>query len=146
LTYEDAIQEGLCFGWIDSVAQRLDADRYTIRFTPRKPGGTWAGSNKARVERLIAEGCMTPAGMAAIEAAKRDGSWNSINDVEDLVVPEDLAAALAADPSAEKNFHALSDSARKLALHWVVSAKRPETRAKRIAATVTASAEGRRPV
>lgn len=92
LTYEDAIQEGLCFGWIDSTAGRLDDDRYTVRFTPRRPGSSWARTNKARVERLIAEGLMTPAGLAVIDAAKADGSWTGLDEVEDLVVPDDLAA------------------------------------------------------
>ncbi len=75
LTYDDAVEEALCFGWIDSTARRLDDDRYTVLFTPRKRGGTWARTNKVRVERLIAEGRMTPAGISVIEAAKADGSW-----------------------------------------------------------------------
>jgi uncharacterized protein YdeI (YjbR/CyaY-like superfamily) len=78
LTYEDAVEEGLCFGWIDSTTHRLDADRYSVRFTPRRPGGTWAPSNKERVARLIAEGLMRPAGLAAVELAKANGSWDSL--------------------------------------------------------------------
>ena len=144
LTYDDAVEEGLCFGWIDSKATRLDADRYTIQFTPRKRGGDWAPSNKERVERLIAAGLMHPAGLAVIEAAKADGSWNSLDDVEDMVMPEDLSAALAEDSDAKAFWDALPPGQRKLALHWVGVAKRSETRAKRIAETVRSAAEKRR--
>jgi len=100
LTYEDAVEEGLCFGWIDSTTRRLDADRHTVLFSRRKPHGTWSRSNKERVERLLAQGLMAPAGLAVVEAAKADGSWTSLDDVEALVVPDDLAAALSADPAA----------------------------------------------
>ena len=144
LTYEDAVEEALCFGWIDSTASRLDADRFAIFFTSRKRGGTWARTNKERAERLIAQGLMRPAGFAAIEAAKADGSWNSIDDVEDMVVPDDLAAALAENPEAQRFWDALPPGQRKLGLHWVGSAKRAETRARRVAETVRAAAEGRR--
>ncbi|MDO9174318.1 MAG: YdeI/OmpD-associated family protein [Actinomycetota bacterium] len=144
LTYDDAAEEGLCFGWIDSVTHRLDADRFIARFTPRRPGGTWARSNKARIERLTAKGLMRPAGLAAIEAAKADGSWDAFGDVEELRVPDDLAAALAEHPDAQRFWDALPPGQRKLALYWVGSAKRPETRARRIAESVTAAAEERR--
>jgi uncharacterized protein YdeI (YjbR/CyaY-like superfamily) len=143
LTYDDAVEEALCFGWIDSVAGRLDDDRYTILFTPRKPGGTWSRSNKIRIERLIAEGCMTPVGLAAINAAKADGSWTVLDDVEDLIVPADLAKAFAENPSAETYWEGLGASARKIALFRIASAKRPETRTKRIVETVAEAAEGR---
>jgi uncharacterized protein YdeI (YjbR/CyaY-like superfamily) len=143
LSYDDAVEEGLCFGWIDSVAGRLDEARFTTRFTPRKPGGTWARTNKVRIERLIAEGLMTPAGMAVIEAAKADGSWTLLDDVEDLIVPDDLAAALAENPAANQYWRTQAGaSVRKIALHRIASAKRPETRAKRIAETVAEAARG----
>jgi uncharacterized protein YdeI (YjbR/CyaY-like superfamily) len=145
LTYEDAVQEALCFGWIDSTVNRLDAHRFKQLFTPRKPGGTWARTNKERVEKLIASGSMTPAGMAPIEAAKADGSWTLLDEVDALVIPADLAAALGADPAAAHAFEALPDSPKKLALYWIQTAKRPETRAKRVAETVRAAAEGRAP-
>lgn len=144
LTYEEAVLEALAFGWIDSTAGRLDDDRYVVQFTPRKHGGNWARSNKARVEQLLAEGLMTPAGMAVIEAAKADGSWEAIDDVEDMTVPDDLAAALAEDPLALAFWDALPPGQRKLSLYWINGAKRPETRAKRIAETVRAAREGRR--
>jgi uncharacterized protein YdeI (YjbR/CyaY-like superfamily) len=145
LTYDDAVEEALCFGWIDGTARRLDEDRYTILATPRRPGSTWAASNKARVERLAAQGLMTPAGWAAVDRAKADGSWDMLTDVEALVIPEDLAAALDAIPGTRDRFDALPASARKMALWRIVSAKRHETRAKRIAETTAAAAEGRAP-
>ena len=144
LTYEAAVEEGLCFGWIDSTTRRLDADRYSVRFTPRKPGSTWARSNKARVERLIAAGLMRPAGLAAIEAAKASGSWDSLEHVEEMRMPDDLASALAENPEAQRFWDALPPGQRKLLLYWIGSAKRPQTRTKRIAETVLACAEGRR--
>lgn len=145
LTYDDAVEEALCFGWIDSVVRRLDDDRFKQLFTPRKPASIWARSNKARVERLIAEGLMTEAGLAAIERAKANGSWTTLDDVEALVVPADLAVALCDVPGAAEGFEALSESSRKMALYWIAEAKRPETRAGRIEQTVAAAAQGRAP-
>lgn len=145
LTYELAVEEALCWGWIDSTANRLDDDRYKQLFTPRKPHSTWSKSNKERVERLIAAGRMRPAGLAAIEAAKSNGAWTSLDDIDALVVPDDLASALAEVPAAASYFASLSDSPRKLILYWIATAKRSETRAKRVAATVTAAAQGRPP-
>jgi uncharacterized protein YdeI (YjbR/CyaY-like superfamily) len=144
LTYEDAIEEALSFGWIDSTSHALDADRHTVLFTRRKPDSTWSRSNKERVERLIAQGRMTPAGMAVIDAAKENGSWTVLDDVEALIVPEDLASALAAEPRAEFGWEAASVSQRKMALYWIASAKRPETRSRRVSEITQAAAEGRR--
>jgi uncharacterized protein YdeI (YjbR/CyaY-like superfamily) len=138
--YPEAVEEALCFGWVDGQTNRFD-ENYTLQyFAQRKPGSTWAKSNKQRVERLISEGRMTPAGMAKIEAAQKDGSWSSMDDIDALVIPEDLQAALAAAPAAEKNFFAFPPSARKPFLHWIASAKRPETREKRIAETIRRAA------
>ncbi len=144
LTYDDAVEEGLAFGWIDSTAHRLDEHRYTVLFTPRKPGSVWAKSNKDRVKRLTAEGRMAPAGLAVIAAAQADGSWNILNDIDDLIVPPDLAAALQAAGLAEK-FEALSASVRRQALYLIASAKRPETRTRRIAETIKSTREARPP-
>ena len=145
LTYEEAVNEALRYGWIDSTVRRLDDHRFQQLLTPRKPGSTWSQSNKARVARLEEQGLMMPAGRAAVEAARADGSWNVLNDVEDLVVPEDLASALAAEPAAEQYFGGLAASQRKIALYWIASAKRPETRVARIAKTVQAAAQRRLP-
>jgi uncharacterized protein YdeI (YjbR/CyaY-like superfamily) len=144
LPYEDIVEEALCFGWIDSREKSLDADRLLLAMTPRKKGSAWARSNKERVERLIAQGRMTPAGMATIEAAKADGSWTALDAVEALEVPTDLAEALAASPVASANFDAFPASARRMILWWIVSAKRPETRARRIEDTVREAAQNRR--
>ncbi len=145
LFYNDAVEEAVCFGWIDATVHRLDDDRFWQLFTPRRPGGNWASSNKARVERLTAAGLMTPAGLAAIERAKADGSWNRLDEIEAMVMPADLTMALAATPGAKEGFSGLADSERKQLLYWIATAKRPETRTKRIAETVEAAIEGLMP-
>lgn len=145
LSYDDAVEEALCFGWVDSTVRRVDDDRNEQLFTPRRRGGTWAATNKARVARLTADGLMAEAGLAAVAAAQADGSWTLLDDVEALRLPDDLVAALAADPSAERGFDGLTMSVRKQALWWIVSAKREDTRARRIAAVVAAAREGRGP-
>lgn len=144
LMYEDAVEEALCFGWIDSTVNRLDEHRFLELFTPRKPTSGWARSNKERVARLIEQGQMTPAGLAAIETAKANGSWDYYDQIEALTVPDDLRDALAARPGATETFASWSASKRQQALHSVASAKRPETRARRIESVATAAAEDRR--
>ncbi len=139
IAYEEAIEEALCFGWVDSTAGRVDDDRGKLYFAPRKPRSGWAATNKARVERLIAAARMAPAGLAAIERAKGNGSWIVLDSVERHEVPVDLAAALAARSSAEANFAAFPPSARKQMLAWVALALRPETRAARIEAIAEAA-------
>ena len=130
--YEDAVEEALCFGWIDSQGGNIDEARARQYFAPRKPTSGWAATNKARVERLIAEGRMAPAGLAAIERAKANGSWTLLDDVEQGIVPDDLAQALSERPPAAANFEAFPKSAKRAMLEWVAQAKRPETRAKRV--------------
>jgi len=139
LDYEAAIEEALCFGWVDSTAGRVDDDRGKLYFAPRKPRSGWAATNKARIERLLAEGRMAPAGVAAIERAKANGSWEVLDSAERLVVPADLAAALDARPPAAANFAGFPPSARKQMLGWVALARRPETRADRIRQVVDAA-------
>jgi len=146
LTYDDAVEEGLAFGWIDSTARKLDEGRYTVLFTPRKRGSVWAQSNKDRIERLTAAGLMTPAGTDVVEAAKRDGSWDRFTDVENLVIPAELADAFAASPDAAEQFAALSIAKQRQALYWIELAKRPETRARRVQDVIDAAREGRSPV
>lgn len=143
VAYEDAVQEALCFGWVDSRPGTVDGTRSRLYFSPRQPGSGWAATNKARVERLIAAGQMTPAGQAKIDAAIADGSWTLLDAVEVLTVPEDLAQALAALPGARAHFDAFSRSARRGLLEWIVQAKRPETRAQRIDQTARCAAENR---
>ena len=140
LAYGHAVEEALCFGWIDSLVKRLDEERYVQLFTPRKPKSTWSRSNKVRVERLLAEGLMAAAGLASIELAKANGSWESLDAVEAFVMPDDLAKALAAVPGAAEKFAAFAPSQRKAYLHWISQAVRSETRAQRIAKVVELAA------
>ncbi|HEX5590147.1 MAG TPA: YdeI/OmpD-associated family protein [Candidatus Limnocylindrales bacterium] len=144
LDYEAAIEEALCFGWVDSTAGRVDDERGKLYFAPRKPRSGWAATNKARIERLIADGRMAPAGLAAIERAKANGSWELLDSVERLEVPDDLASALAARPPAAEHFAAFPPSARKQLLAWIAFAMRPETRATRIREVADAAARNER--
>jgi uncharacterized protein YdeI (YjbR/CyaY-like superfamily) len=141
VAYADAVEEALCFGWIDSLANTLDAERSIQLFTPRKPKSPWSKLNKTRVEKLIAQGLMTPAGLEKIEAAKKNGLWSAFDAVEDLIIPPDLTEALAANDTARTYFEAFSNSSKKAILWWIESAKRPETRAKRIEETVRLAAQ-----
>ena len=141
VTYVEAVEEALCFGWIDSKTITLDATRFRQICTPRKPRGTWAKSNKERVARLIEQGLMTPAGLAAIELAVANGTWAASDASAEQIEPDDFVRALTAGdagrtPAAEQHWRGFSASVRKGILHWITSAKRPETRARRIARTV----------
>lgn len=131
--YEEAVEEALCFGWIDSTARTLDAERSMLYFAPRKRGSGWSRSNKIRVARLHAAGLMASPGLARIEAAQRDGSWTILDSVESLEVPDDLAAALQAYPNASAHFHAFPPSARRAILQWIVLARKADTRSRRVA-------------
>jgi uncharacterized protein YdeI (YjbR/CyaY-like superfamily) len=133
--YDEAVEEALCFGWVDSKPNKLDDERSMLWFAPRKRGSGWSKPNKERVERMIAAGLMTPAGMEKVAAAQRDGSWNALDAVEALEIPPDLETALAAYSSARQNFAAFPRSAKRGILEWIANAKRPETRAKRIEET-----------
>jgi uncharacterized protein YdeI (YjbR/CyaY-like superfamily) len=142
--YEEVVEEALCFGWIDSTARTLDDERQMMLMTPRKKGSAWSRSNKLRVERLGAAGLIEPAGYAAIERAKSDGSWTILDAVEDLIEPPDLTAALDAEPAARRHWDSFSPSARKAILQHIVVAKRPETRAKRVAEAARLAAVNQR--
>ncbi len=133
--YAEAVEEALCFGWIDSTAGRLDDDRYTVLMTRRKARSGWSAVNKERIERLVREGRMAAPGLDAIEAAKADGSWSKLDASHALEVPRDLAAALRSYATAKRHFDAFPPSARRIILQWIDDAKRPETRAKRLAET-----------
>jgi uncharacterized protein YdeI (YjbR/CyaY-like superfamily) len=134
--YEEALQEALCFGWIDSTVSKLDADRYMQRWTSRKPQSVWSASNKARIRKLIAEGRMAAPGLAKIKLAKKNGAWTKLNDIERIGrgggPPPGVLAAIDAHPGLKEKFAALSASRRKMLSYWVASAKRPETIARRI--------------
>lgn len=144
LAYSDVVDELLCFGWIDSRPAKLDADRSMLLIAPRRIGSAWSGINKRKVERLIAVDRMTEAGLARIEAAKRDGSWSRIDEAQTLQVPDDLAAALDDDPAAADNWNAFPPSSRRAILEWIATARKPQTRAARIEETVRRAALGRR--
>jgi uncharacterized protein YdeI (YjbR/CyaY-like superfamily) len=142
VAYDDAVEEALCFGWVDSVPNRIDEDRFRQLFSPRSVKSPWSALNKRRVEQLIAQGRMTPAGLAKIEAAKANGMWDAYDAIEALTVPDDLRAALDAVPAAATHFDGFSPSSKKNILWWIESARKPETRARRIAETVEKAAHG----
>jgi uncharacterized protein YdeI (YjbR/CyaY-like superfamily) len=144
LDYEASVEEALCFGWIDGQAAALDDQRSKQYFAPRRQGSPWAGTNKARVERLMEAGLMEAAGLKAIERARADGSWTVFDSVERLEVPDDLAAALAVRPTARERWDAFTPSARKQLLSWIALAKRAETRARRVEQTAEAAQRGER--
>jgi len=133
LTYNDAVEEALCFGWIDSLMHPMDDARYKQIFTPRKPTSAWSALNKKRVEKLIAGGLMTDAGMKMIELAKTNGRWDAHAHTEALTMPPELAKALNGNASAKKNWPTYTMSQQKAFLRLLHDAKTPETRAKRIA-------------
>ncbi|MEZ4755798.1 MAG: YdeI/OmpD-associated family protein [Flavobacteriales bacterium] len=143
--YDAIVDEALCQGWIDSLPRKLDDQRTMIYLSPRKPKSVWSKVNKERVERLMAAGLMRPAGLAAIERAKANGSWTAIDAVEAMVMPDDLAKALAAVPAAQHHFDAFPQSVRKAVLQRLASARAAATRSKRIAETVRLAAQNQRP-
>jgi uncharacterized protein YdeI (YjbR/CyaY-like superfamily) len=138
LTYGEAVEEALCFGWIDSLMHPIDDKLYRQVFTPRKPKSAWSALNRARVEKMVAAGMMTAAGMAMITLAKKSGTWEALKHVEDLDAPPDLKKAMSASATAKKNWPDYSPGMKKMLLYRLNNAKRPETRAKRIAGIVEA--------
>ena len=144
--YSEAVKEALCFGWIDSKVKSLDEERYMQIFTPRKPKSVWSKLNKQYIEELIEQGLMTPSGLEKIEAAKQDGSWNKLDAIEQLIIPADLKKALEANETANRYFEAFSNSSKKNILFWIESAKRPETRLKRIEQTISSAAQNKNPL
>jgi uncharacterized protein YdeI (YjbR/CyaY-like superfamily) len=142
--YDEAVEEALCFGWIDSKGNKLDDERTMLWMAPRKARTGWSRPNKERVERLIAQGLMAPAGQAKIDAAKQDGSWTALDAVENLEIPPDLEAALAAYADARRNFEAFPRSAKRGILEWIAQAKTAATRAKRVEETARLAQENKR--
>ncbi len=140
--YDDVVDEALCFGWVDSRPGTVDTDRSRRLLTPRRPGSNWSRVNKARVARLTGAGLMEPAGLAVVDTAQRDGSWTALDAVEDLVEPDDLRAALDAEPGARPNWDGFPRSTRRAILEWILGARTPPTRARRITETATQAAAG----
>lgn len=144
LSWSEAVDEALCFGWIDSTKKTLDEERSIQFFTRRKAQSTWSKINKAKVERLIEEDLMMPAGQASIDRAKENGSWTILDAVEELTIPKDLEKAFKSRSGSKDFFLSLSKSVRKMMLHRIVMAKREETRAKRIAEIADSMGEKKR--
>jgi uncharacterized protein YdeI (YjbR/CyaY-like superfamily) len=142
--YEAGVTEALAVGWVDSKGAALDADRTMLWLAPRRPTSAWSRPNKHRVERLLAEGRMGPAGQAAIDVARQNGTWTLLDDVEDLVVPRDLAEAFDRNPGARQHWEEFPRSVKRSILEWIVLAKRPETRRARVTETAEKAGRGER--
>lgn len=145
IPWSDAVDEALCFGWIDSTRKTLDEERFVQFFCKRKPTSNWSKINKAKVQRLIADGLMAEAGFKTVEIAKKNGSWSILDEVEELIIPKDLEEAFQSQPGSANYFSSLSKSVKKMILYWLVLAKRPETRQKRIAEIAELAAQKMRP-
>ena len=145
INWSNAVVEALCFGWIDSTRKTIDNESFMQFFSRRKPTGTWSKINKDKVELLIATNRMTAAGLQSIEIAKQNGSWTILDVVETLTIPKDLAAAFRNNKGSNEYFRSLSRSVKKMMLQWLVMAKQPATRQKRIIELATLAAKKTRP-
>lgn len=134
--YGESIEHALCYGWIDSHARKRDAESFLLRFTPRSPRSTWSRVNRQRAVRMIERGLMTEHGLAMIELAKARGTWEVVPAAEAETVPDDLRQALDGDEAARTHFAGFPPSSKRLILQWIATAKRPETRQRRIEHTV----------
>ena len=133
IPYDDAVEEALCYGWFDGKVKRINDEKYMQIFTPRKAKSIWSEHNKKRAEKLISNGLMKEAGLAAIDTAKRNGMWDKSSFIYDVRnIPEDLLSALSKNKSAKKNYDMLAPTYKKQFHWWIVSAKRKETKEKRI--------------
>ncbi len=141
ITWTEAVEEALCFGWIDSVKRTIDDESYKQYYSKRKPNSTWSKINKDKVAILVEHGLMSDAGLRTIEVAKKNGSWTILDEVEALIVPTDLEEALEAQPNSNEYYLSLSNSTQKMLLAWVALAKLPETRQKRIDEIATQAAK-----
>lgn len=139
VNYEEAVEEALCFGWIDSRPQTKDENTFLLSFTRRKPKSVWSAVNKKRIKKLSDAGLMMSAGLAAVEIARQNGSWTSIDDVEAMIMPAGLKNAFQGNPTAENYFNAFPNSVKKGIYQWISSAKTDGTRTKRIVETVSKS-------
>lgn len=141
----EAVDEALCFGWIDSTKNTIDDSSYMQFFSKRKPKSNWSKINKEKVQQLIKNGLMTKAGFDSIETAKQNGSWNNLDEVEALIIPNDLEKAFTKHKGSKDYFLSLSKSVRKIILGWIALAKRQETRQKRIDEVVESAAQNLKP-
>jgi uncharacterized protein YdeI (YjbR/CyaY-like superfamily) len=140
----ELVEHALCFGWIDAKAIKRDEHSRYQQFTPRNPRSTWSAINRARIEKLTAAGLMEQAGQDLVDLARRSGTWDCLAEAQNLVIPADLQAAFATSEPARCHFEAFPPSSKRLILQWIALAKRPETRARRVAATIADAAENRR--
>ncbi|MEM8892322.1 MAG: YdeI/OmpD-associated family protein [Bacteroidota bacterium] len=145
LSWSEAVDQALCFGWIDSTRKTIDDEKYIQYFCKRKAKSNWSKVNKEKIELLIEQGLMEEAGLRSIAIAKENGSWTILDAVEALIVPDDLQAALSQHKGAMEFFDSLSKSAKKNLLYWVISAKRAETRQKRILAVAENASQNLKP-
>lgn len=144
IPYDDAVEEALCFGWIDSTVRRIDEDRFMQRFTPRRPKSNWSALNRRRAESMLKQGLVKAPGLACIEEAKANGNWDAAGlAAVEIEMPQELAQALKANQKARVNFSGLSASNKKKFLGWVAVAKRPETRERRAKEAVGLLAQGK---
>ena len=133
VSYDEAVEEALCFGWIDGIIKSIDDEKYANRFSPRRRGSIWSESNKRRVARMIAQGRMTEIGLEKVEEAKRNGEWDKATPREDVTdLPRELEQALQANKRAQRNFDTLAPSHKRQYIYWITDAKKDETRQRRI--------------
>ena len=141
VSYAEAVEEALCFGWIDSKPNKRNEECYVLLFTERKPKSVWSKINKGRIKELIKEGKMTEFGLAKIERAKIDGSWEVLDEIEELIMPAPLQKALKGKKVAATNFNNFPPSVKKAIYQWIISAKTEQTVEKRVKETVEKAAE-----
>ena len=145
LEYEHAVEEALCFGWIDSIIKKIDDAKYVRKFTPRKTGSMWSELNKKRAEKMIRQGRMTKAGLAKINDAKKTGLWDKDPRPKiSHVVPDEFAAALAKNKKANENFDKFATTYRRHYIGWIAVAKRAETKKRRIAESIALLGQGKK--
>jgi uncharacterized protein YdeI (YjbR/CyaY-like superfamily) len=132
----DAVEEALCFGWIDSIKKKRDAESAFQFFSPRKPKSTWSKINRDRIEKLTEQGLIAPQGQAMIDHAKKTGTWTAMVEVQQMIIPPDLKKLFDKNAKAFKNFQAFPPSSKQIILAWILNAKKPDTRTKRIKETV----------
>lgn len=145
MSWSDAVDEALCFGWIDSKRQSIDEEKFRQYFSKRKANSTWSKVNKAKVEALAAAGLMTQAGLDCIEIAKENGWWSILDDVEELSIPQDLEQEFQKMPASKRYFLSLNDSDKKRILQWIALARQPQTRLKRIREIADTAAQSQKP-
>ena len=139
--YDEAVEEAICFGWIDSIANNRDSESKYQLFSRRKPGSKWSRLNRQRSAKMISQGMMTPAGQALIDRAMKEGTWEALEQVQSAVIPDDLRKLFNKNKTALKNFQAFPPSSKRIILEWILNARQPQTRERRIAQTVELAAK-----